>query len=60
MAFVVNVHYGRQTVPLKIHPDWQVGVLKKQLSERLRVSPEEVRIIFQGRELENDYVIKVG
>ena len=60
MAFVVNVHYGRQTVPLEIHPDWQVGVLKNQLSERLRVSPEEVRIIFQGRELENDYVIQVG
>lgn len=46
-----------QTVSLLLRPDWTILDVKTHLSEQLGAGPEELRIIFAGKELRDDVAL---
>ncbi|KAI0210323.1 E3 ubiquitin-protein ligase parkin [Lamellibrachia satsuma] len=55
MRFIVNVRYNScQPVPLEVECLSTVLTLKEKISIRYQLPADEIRIIFQGRELSND------
>ena len=61
MRFIVNVRYNScQPVPLEVECLSTVLTLKEKISIRYQLPADEIRIIFQGRELSNDVTFEVG
>lgn len=57
----INVKFSRDlTIPVKITPEMTVQKIKQHLSSDLNIPPEELRIIFAGKELLDQTVLQVG
>ena len=49
---VINIRYNSNNpIAIEVDPKWDIRRLKQVISGRLRIPQQEVRIIFQGREL---------
>ena len=60
-GFTVNVKYGPgRTLSIQVDPSWDVERLKEEISKVKNIPKEEVRILFQGREMHNSMTIQVG
>ena len=56
----VNVRYNSaNSVAVEVDPNWNVGRLKEEISKIKRIPKNEVRIIFQGREVHDSLTIQV-
>ena len=56
----VNVRYNSaKSVAVEVDPNWNVGRLKEEISKIKEIPKNEVRIIFQGREVHDSVTIQV-
>ncbi|XP_076372549.1 E3 ubiquitin-protein ligase parkin isoform X3 [Tachypleus tridentatus] len=55
----INVRFnGQISVPLDINPQWTISQMKETLSSKLNVLPEDLSIIFAGKELDDDLCVE--
>ena len=61
MSFVINVRFNsHRPLPIEVEPWWVVKRLKREL-ERVHNAPaDEIRVIFQGRELHDSVSLEVS
>lgn len=58
-ALKINIRVGPDKfMPLDVDPKWSIGEVKDTLAPRVNCTPEEIRIIFAGRELDNSVVVE--
>lgn len=56
MSFIINIRFNsHRTVPIEVEPWWVLKRLKSEIEKVHKVPADDIRVIFQGREL-NDSV----
>ena len=59
--FQIFVRYNSSTnIPVRINPGWNVRRLKEEITQDQDVNPSDIRIIFAGRELRDDFSLRVS
>ena len=57
---VVNVKYNASSpFTVNVHSDWRIWEVKKEISQNLKLAPEEIQLIFTGCVLKNEAFLKV-
>lgn len=51
---------GGKTVSVELDPTWDIRNVKEVIAPKLGLEPDEVKIIFAGKELGNDITIAVS
>ena len=58
--FPISVRFNSSTnIPVQADLQWRVSDLKEEIGKSQNVDPNELRIIFAGRELNNHLKLKV-
>ena len=53
-SFEVNVKdFQGGSVVIKVQPEWNVGMVKREIATRTSVNPQEFRIVFAGQTLDD-------
>lgn len=47
------------TLPLELDPKWDIRNLKERLAPKLGLTPEDIKIIFAGKELMDSIILEV-
>jgi len=55
----VFIKYSGKTVQVDLDPSWTVKKVKDIVAPKLNSSPEEIKIIFAGTELPDNFVLQV-
>jgi hypothetical protein len=55
----VYIKYCGKTVQVDLDPSWNVARVKQEISPLLRVNSNEIKIIFAGNELPDNFVLQV-
>lgn len=56
----VFIKQGNQTVSADLDPSWNLRKIKSVVAPKLKCLPDELKIIFAGRELHDDVVLGVS
>lgn len=60
-SFEVNVKdFQGSSVVIKVQPEWNVGMVKREIAGRTRIDPQEFRIVFAGQTLDDAAKLWVG
>jgi len=60
-SFVVNIKLdSKHTFPLKVHNQDTVATVKQQLCHEHDLKPEFIKIIFQGKPLDDTLILEVS
>jgi len=55
----INIRVGTDMfVPLEVDPKWTIGEVKQKLAPKVNCTPQEIRVIFAGQELDNSIVVE--
>ncbi|CAG2242914.1 PARK2 [Mytilus edulis] len=56
---VINVKYNvSSSFTIEVDTDWNVWKVKREISKRIKLPPEEIQLIFTGCVLKNDAILK--
>ena len=58
LSIYVKTNTGK-TLPVELNPKWDIKNVKEIVAEKMGLSPEEIKIIFAGKELHNSTIIEV-
>lgn len=57
---VINVKYNvSSSFTIEVDTDWNIWKVKREISKRIKLPPEEIQLIFTGCVLKNDAILKV-
>jgi hypothetical protein len=56
----VFIKYSGKTVQVDLDPSWTVSRVKSVVAPKLGCSPDEIKIIFAGNELPDEFVLEVS
>lgn len=60
MSFIINIRFNsHRTVPIEVEPWWVLKRLKSEIEKVHKVPADDIRVIFQGRELNDSVSIQV-
>lgn len=52
--------YTGNTLSVDLDPKWDIGEVKEILAPQMGMPPEDIKIIFAGKELHNSTIIEVN
>ncbi|XP_063402975.1 E3 ubiquitin-protein ligase parkin-like isoform X2 [Mytilus trossulus] len=56
---VINVKYNvSSSFTIEVDTDWNIWKVKREISKRIKLPPEEIQLIFTGYLLKNDAILK--
>jgi len=56
----VFIKYSGKTIQVDLDSSWSVAKVKTIIAPKLDCAPEEIKIIFAGNELPDDFILQVG
>jgi len=58
-ALRVFIKYSGKTIQVDLDPTWSVAHIKSVVAPKLGCAPEEIKIIFAGNELPDNFILEV-
>lgn len=55
----IYVQFNRNTLPVDLNPKWAIKDVKEFVAPQLGLQPNEVKIIFAGKELSDTTILEV-
>jgi hypothetical protein len=58
-VFIKHHHGGTDTLPVDLDPTSSIREVKRDIAPQLGLRPEEIKIIFAGKELPDELILQV-